>query len=35
MRSKDSRTVQSGGKLRDSIKELPIAIHSALFGGKK
>ena len=26
MSSKDSRTVRSGGKLRDNIKELPIAI---------
>ena len=35
MSSKDSRTVRSGGKLRDNIKELPIAIYSTLFGGKK
>ena len=27
MSSKDSRTVRSGGKLGDNIKELPIAIY--------
>ena len=31
MSSKDSRTVRSGGKLRDNIKELPIAIDSPLY----
>ena len=35
MSSKDSRTVRSGGKLRDNIKELPIAIYSEIFRGKK
>lgn len=32
MSSKDSRTVRSGGKLRDNIKELPIAIICAGYG---
>ena len=31
MSSKDSRTVRSGGKLRDNIKELPIAIYSKIY----
>lgn len=35
MSSKDSRTVRSGGKSGDSIKGLPIAIHSGLCARKK
>mgnify|MGYP004558203847 FL=1 len=35
MSSKDSRTVRSGGKLGDNIKELPIAIYSAVYTRKK
>ena len=35
MSSKDSRTVRSGGKLRDNIKELPIAIYSGLHPWQK
>ena len=35
MSSKDSRTVRSGGKLRDNIKELPIAIYPSVYPGKK
>ena len=35
MSSKDSRTVRSGGKLGDNIKELPIAIHSSVYPRKK
>lgn len=31
MSSKDSRTVRSGGKLRDNIKELPIAIYPGIY----
>ena len=33
MSSKDSRTVRSGGKLGDNIKELPIAIYPAVYPG--
>ena len=35
MSSKDSRTVRSGGKLGDNIKELPIAIYSTVYSRKK
>lgn len=35
MSSKDSCTVRSGGKLRDNIKELPIAIYPKLYKRKK
>ncbi len=35
MSLKDSRTVRSGGKLGDNIKELPIAIYSEIYQRKE